>query len=1212
MKKILFFVSALAGVLFAGSCQREELAPAGENGVVTFEVGIPENATRVAVVDNGTNINDLVYAVYRTSATSLEDAQVDENIQLIYQKNYTTNPFQGSKAVVPIELINDQNYLIVFWAQVEDAWVKGDSFNLMEIGYPAEMNANDSGLAAFTNVSFIRKEDIKGGAIKKTVELTRPFAQIRIGTTLPKNVIEAVKLKNSSVKVTGAAEAFNVLKQAAGEESCEVEFKLAAVPDGTINVNNTDYKYAAMNYIFANGNVGVAFNIETENHGTVITEAIPDVPVQRNYRTNIVGNLLTSEAKYTVTLEEQWDSEYVGPEFVQVPAYNAETQTWTVTNADELAWVAASVNGTIGLQTKAGATSKTFKGEKVVLANDIDLQGKPWIPIGNGDSANRYEYLFGGTFDGQGHSIKNMNVDYTECAGLFGRICGATIKNVTIDGFNLKSDHYAGAIIGWAETGAKPITVENCKALNGTITVNVAEIEDGRHDLGDKAGAIVGYSHHGNYTNNEVNNVIIEGYRDLGAIVGYGNNSVVTDNKIANVTLVQNLECDYKKDEEGGSTPNTIDHFVGRKGGTCTIDSNTGEAKIVTAVASGVYASGTENGDVKEYSVYAAEGLKWIAANVDDNDGFAGKTVKLTHDIDCFNGYMPDGDPVSTQPIGQRDYTTRDNPIGFKGTFDGNNHAIKNLYQNGWALGYWEGQYGAIGLFSRIEGATIKNLTMDGCEMFVEGGNVAVIAGNAEGNCTFENITIKNSTVGSYNNGAAGIVAWSETGNYTFKNIILEETFTVASLWGFHGAYLGGIIAEAYADCSYKLEDIVISCRLDAYNDVVSNYQWYAYRCEGMIVGNVETRQTIGDTVYPDPAGCNITCSNVIVNYGDWMNYHYCESPEFGKPSYADEREWKFKRVEPGFQYGGIEHTKCNHGENESHYVYIPFNQLFGGGPNGYGNDPVYGLVDFPGVTVNYPASYRREVSTAAALTEALGKGVSVILDADIDFGSTQLAIIGENQVVDLGGHALTTANNWGGISLKNGATIKNGTITHAGNTAAIKAFAGTSVENVTINATCATADKTVTGIAVQQGANVESIKNVTINGVSQGIEVGYQATVGLIENAVVNESNNGTAKGIGLVINGGKVGKAKDCTFKGETYGITMHLKGVFAAGLELENCTVEGTTASIYAWDEKGISNTSGSLVLTYDAATTLTGPFVWDFEDECKSVVTLNKPQ
>jgi hypothetical protein len=272
----------------------------------------------------------------------------------------------------------------------------------------------------------------------------------------------------------------------------------------------------------------------------------------------------------------------------------------------------------------------------------------------------------------------------------------------------------------------------------------------------------------------------------------------------------------------------------------------------------------------------------------------------------------------------------------------------------------------------------------------------------------------------------------------------------------------------------------------------------------------------------------------------------------------------------------------------------------------------LFGLNGGNATTVYINGNELVTISSTAALSEAIGQGKSVILANDVDFGTTQLTITGANQVVDLAGHALTTANNWGGITLKNGATIKNGTITHAGNTAAIKAFDGTSVENVTINATCSTADKTVTGIAVQQGAHIESIKNVTINGVSQGIEVGYQATVDLIENAVVNESNNGTAKGIGLVINGGKVGRAKNCTFKGETYGVTMHLKGIYNVGLELQNCSVEGATASIYAWDEKGISNTSGSLTLTYDAATTLTGPFVWDFEDECKEVVTLNRPE
>ena len=250
-------------------------------------------------------------------------------------------------------------------------------------------------------------------------------------------------------------------------------------------------------------------------------------------------------------------------------------------------------------------------------------------------------------------------------------------------------------------------------------------------------------------------------------------------------------------------------------------------------------------------------------------------------------------------------------------------------------------------------------------------------------------------------------------------------------------------------------------------------------------------------------------------------------------------------------------------------------------------------------------------VSNASDLTNAT-EGQTLILSEDINMGSTQLAITAENVTIDLNGKTLTTANNWGGISLKNGASIKNGVINHTGNTAAIKAFNINKIENVIIKTTCSTTDKVVTAIAVQQGCKVESIQNVTIDGVSQGIEIGYQATVDLINNAQVNMSTNGSAKGTGLVINGGMVKLAKNCTFKGSIYGTTIHLKGVFDAGLELQNCTIEGTTASIYAWDEKGISNTSGSLTLTYDAATELNGPFIWDFEEECQSVVTLNKPE
>ena len=273
-----------------------------------------------------------------------------------------------------------------------------------------------------------------------------------------------------------------------------------------------------------------------------------------------------------------------------------------------------------------------------------------------------------------------------------------------------------------------------------------------------------------------------------------------------------------------------------------------------------------------------------------------------------------------------------------------------------------------------------------------------------------------------------------------------------------------------------------------------------------------------------------------------------------------------------------------------------------------YVGDLFYGADE--DITVNIAGA--AVVNSAATLTEALSAGENVVLAADIDCGTTQLAISGANQVVNLNGHTLKTQMSYGGMAIKNGASIMNGTIEHTSTVAAIKAFNVGSIENVTIKTTCTTADKTITAIAVQQGGYVGAIKNVNIEGVSQGIEVGYQATVNSIENTVVNEHTNGTANGIGLVINGGKVVLAKNSTFKGDAYGVTMHLKGVFAVGLALEDCDVEGTTASIYAWDEKGISNVSGSLNLTYDAATTLVGPFVWDFEEECQDVVTLNRPE
>lgn len=806
MKKILLFVSALAGLFLVGSCQREEFAPAGEGNVVTFEVGIPEVATKAnAVVDNGTNINDLVYAVYRTSATTLEGAKADENVQLIYRKNYTANPFLGNTAVVPIELINDQNYLIVFWAQVDDAWVEGDSFDLMRIEYPVEMNANDSGLAAFTNVSFISKEAIKGGAIKKDITLTRPFAQIRIATTLPQNVIEDVVLTRSSVTVTGAAEAFNVLKQepitGTGEEPFAAVFNLAEVPEGNIEVNNAEYKYAAMNYIFANGNVGVAFNIETEKHGTVTTESIPDVPVKRNYRTNIVGNLLTSEAKYNVTLDQDWGTpdteEYVwnGTEILQ-PAYNAETKTYTIKNAAELAWVANKVN----------ANNYNFKGETVQLVADIDLGNYPWTPIGKTTAV-----CFMGTFEGVAMTkasntyptISNLFIENGYRAGLFAILCnGGKAKNFNMKNVNISGERQLGAVAGNIYGGLDIPVIENVTVEDVQITA-IPSFDGNVYDNGDKVGGIVGlFADKAFVKNTFVKNATLKGYRDLGGITGstqYDHAAKLIGNKVENLTfIVTGFYTPYNDDDKPGN-------YAPIRGGKRSnagdiIENNTGDnielhKVLVEANEGAVYDS-----EEKVYTVTSPAGLA-AALQGSGAAGAGDHTIQINGDLDMTG---MDWTPIKVDGYNGADIVT----------VEGNNATIKGLDGALFAGGFAGGS-----------GIVIKDLTIKGAHMIADntqGYGAFVNCADSMDEITLINCHLKNSTIITPNDGAAesrigGLVGW--TAGYNKQNdgpvdsyiTIQNCSVTGCTLKG--AGSIGGICGHAGANAATftKIENCTVT-----------------------------------------------------------------------------------------------------------------------------------------------------------------------------------------------------------------------------------------------------------------------------------------------------------------------------------------------------------------------------------------------------------------
>lgn len=338
-----------------------------------------------------------------------------------------------------------------------------------------------------------------------------------------------------------------------------------------------------------------------------------------------------------------------------------------------------------------------------------------------------------------------------------------------------------------------------------------------------------------------------------------------------------------------------------------------------------------------EFLITSAEQFAGFAELVDAGNTFEGKTVKLEGDLDLYK-LGDNGEPISFDPIGD------ESP--FKGTFDGQGYAIENMYQSGWAFGYEWGSYGSVGLFGEVVDATIKNVTVKGAEVQIEGGDVGGIVGSASGTCVFEDITITDSAFGTYNNGNGGIIGWSGAGNYTFKNIKITDDVVLGGLWGSFDSSIGGVVGQAEPGATYNFENVEVSCRIDAYNDCTASYDYYNYRMCGMLIGRLEETTTIDGANYPDTSKYNITCKNVVVNYGDWMNYHYCEPT----PGLNGGRGM---RVEPGYAYDGLpadyDHSQCV----DNCMNLIPFDQIFGGAQLG-----VKGLKTYDGVTVNYPASY--------------------------------------------------------------------------------------------------------------------------------------------------------------------------------------------------------------------------------------------------------------
>lgn len=592
MKKILFYAAAMASMLLAFACQKETISPAAQGGDVvtaTFTIqtpGVPgtkavTSADQLSVGD-GRAADNLVFAVYDENGDELVDLRQGDWVNKIGD-NQNVIKFDNSvnpQTTVTVKLVRGKEYSFVCWAQNEAATCY-DFKDMKNIGISyADYNAANNDLRdAF--YAYAKTNGVVTENFSQSITLSRPFAQVNVGTTdfveakkaglEIDNLYSTVTVKNAATSLetfTGKASA-PVAATFAYAHAVAPEFDLVINKNKVVNdpkVTIADkYGWLAMNYVLvADGTENglssalaeISFELR-EGEGTVLTSYdVPNVPVQRNYRTNIVGGLLTAEGTISIIIDPIFNGEYVVNVWdgytVETPASDADG--YYVTKASELAWVAQQVN----------KNGKTFEGETIYLTSDIDLAGQVWTPIGAGETP------FMGTFEVlpltkstvEYCAIYGLKVEYTAGpAGLFGWIKKGVVKNVTLVAPQIKGESCVAAVAGKIfEDGL----VENCTVKGGSVYGNhyvggvVAHaygsvnnnVVDGvtvtgvsvNEDLdGDKVGGIIGLhaadAEGETVKGNKVLDVTVVAKRDAGAVVGAANASNVTENHVETATV---------------------------------------------------------------------------------------------------------------------------------------------------------------------------------------------------------------------------------------------------------------------------------------------------------------------------------------------------------------------------------------------------------------------------------------------------------------------------------------------------------------------------------------------------------------------------------------------------------------------------------------------------------------------------------------------------
>lgn len=305
-------ICALAALTFA-SCQKENADGNmdDQSSVVSINLTSPLMGTKAFA--DGNTVNTVHVHVYK----------VDASGNLSYIAPTTGSPTKevtmtGGSATYSARLVTGQKYTFVFWADYQaDGYTSPYTYDAVNqkisVNYNAACNdeKRDAFYAVIPNVTIT-------GAYSQSVTLKRPFAQVNFGVTAEDMAAAnaaGITVNGAAVKCTHVANQLNLLDgTVSGSEDvafASTALVSTALPLEALIVAGTTYTYVAMNYVLVGKDTKTLSDITLTLDATGAASGTPEytytnIPLQGNYRTNIVGELFTSPANINITVDKNF------------------------------------------------------------------------------------------------------------------------------------------------------------------------------------------------------------------------------------------------------------------------------------------------------------------------------------------------------------------------------------------------------------------------------------------------------------------------------------------------------------------------------------------------------------------------------------------------------------------------------------------------------------------------------------------------------------------------------------------------------------------------------------------------------------------------------------------------------------------------------------------------------------------------------------------